>query len=167
MDNAGRELWNMLACYVNPYHSEKRVFWEQLEDHVSNIEGPWMLIEDLNEVVIESEKFRGRPLWRKNLFLKPFLNNTGGVDLGFSGRRYMWMNGQQGLALIKERLDRAVANDAWILEFPKTLVVHLERELLDHCPILLYTNGMEKRCKHPFRFMEAWVLDRSSFNVVE
>lgn len=154
IDKAGCKLWNMLACYGTPYHNEHRIFWDQLKERVFLIEGPWLLIGDFNEVVFDFEKFGGRPLWRKNLFLKPFINNTRGVDLSFSGRRYTWTNGQQGLGLIKERLDRAVANDAWIMEFPKTLVVQLKRELSDHCPILLYMDGMGKRSTCLFRFME-------------
>lgn len=46
-------------------------------------------------------------------------------------------------------------------------MVYLEREFSDHCPILLDTDGAVKRTKRPFRFVEAWVSDRSSFKVVE
>lgn len=76
--------------------------------------------------MIDTEKFRGRPLWKKQLFLKSFVNNMGRVDLGFNGNRYTWTSRQEGLALIKKRLNRAIANDTWMLRSPKAMVIHLE-----------------------------------------
>lgn len=74
----------------------------------------WVLIRDLNEFISVDEKQGGRSIWRKCLFLKQFIENTGGIDLGFIGKKHTWENNQEGFACIKERLDRVVADDRWM-----------------------------------------------------
>lgn len=100
-----------------------------------------MLVGDLNEVINVFEKFGGRQVWKKYIFLHQFLNDTRGLDLGFCGKQYTWTNGQQGMALIKEQLDIAVGNESWVTMFLKAMVEHLDMELSNHCPILLSTGG--------------------------
>lgn len=126
-----------------------------------------MLVGDLNEVINVFEKFGGRQVWKKYIFLHQFLNDTRGLDLGFCGRQYTWTNGQQGMALIKEQLDIAVGNESWVTMFLKAMVEHLDMELSNHCPILLSTDGRILSTQRPFRFVKTWALDHSSFKVVE
>lgn len=69
-----------------------------------------MILGDLNEIEDSIEKQGGHPFWKKRLFMKPFLNCVGGVDLGFVGKQFTWSNGQDGLAMIQQRLDFAIVN---------------------------------------------------------
>lgn len=122
---------------------------------------------DLNEVIDDSEKLGGRAVWRKHLYLKNFFLDSGGIDLRHSGKLFTWDNGQGGMVSIRERLDRGVADHAWMLQFPKASVEHFTSECSDHCPILLNTWGQESGRRRPFRFLEAWASDPSSHGVVE
>lgn len=54
--------------------------------------------------------------------MKEFLDNVGGMDLGYEGRRYIWENKQEGMGSIKECLDRAVASDTWVEIHPDASV---------------------------------------------
>ncbi|KAG8494116.1 hypothetical protein CXB51_011832 [Gossypium anomalum] len=78
---------------------------------------------------------------------------SGGIwDLGFVGSSFTWQRGSR-----YERLDRALANDAWILTFLQTLVYHLTRIKSDHRPILLKTNPTLNTAKgRPFCFLTGW-----------
>lgn len=71
------------------------------------------------------------------------------------------------MALIKERLDRAVANHYWMLCFPKATVEHFLVDVWDHCSILLNTTWAIPSNWRPFRFLEAWAFDQTSYKVVE
>lgn len=51
--------WNLLACYGTPYYAEKQTFWENLECSIGDMEGPWLLVRDLNEVISSKEKCGG------------------------------------------------------------------------------------------------------------
>lgn len=61
-NDLGKPMRNLLACSGIPYHSDKRCFWEELGEIVTNIAGPWLLIREFNKVVDTSEKFNGRPI---------------------------------------------------------------------------------------------------------
>ncbi|KAA3466349.1 reverse transcriptase [Gossypium australe] len=77
---------------------------------------------------------------------------THGKDLGYIGPSYTWQRGNTS-----ERLDRAMANDAWISAFPHSLVYHLPRIKSDHRPILLKTNPkLNVPRGRPFRFLAGW-----------
>ena len=161
------EAWNFYGCYGTPYPREKEKFWKSLNHTIQEEYLPWVMFGDLNEVVAENEKLGGRSIWKRRLCLKNFLQEVDGIDLGFVGRKFTWENKQQGIALIKERLDRAVASRSWIHRFPQAVVEHLPLEESDHCPIVIKSEGATKTSKHPFRFLQAWVSDASSRQVVD
>ena len=53
---------------------------------------------------------------RPSNFMQAFqqtLEECGMADLGYYGPKYTWSNCQEGLDLIKERLDRGVAKHEW------------------------------------------------------
>jgi hypothetical protein len=59
------------------------------------------------------------------------------MDLGFSEPKYTWSNCQEGNALVKEGLDRGVANFAWRNLFPEAEVVVNSIIYLDHAPLFI------------------------------
>lgn len=130
-------------------------------------DSPWLLIGDLNEVLDSSEKFGGRSIVGKQLFLKDFLFCVAGVDIGFYGRKYTWENKHEGLSLIKEHIDRAVADHAWLQLFPNAKVTLLTLEDSDHVPLLLHVMKVGKEGRRPFKFLKVWTLDPDSKQVVK
>ena len=86
------------------------------------------------------------------------MNSCSMIDLGFSGPKYTWTNGQDISTLIMQRLDRAWVNSDWRILFPEAYVTHLARTHSDHCPILISlwpsTNNSLPR---PFRFEKIWL----------
>ncbi|KAA3488941.1 (+)-neomenthol dehydrogenase-like [Gossypium australe] len=74
------------------------------------------------------------------------------VDLGYIGPSFTWQRGNT-----VERLDRVLANDAWVSDYPHSLVYHLPRIKSDHMPILLKTNPEFRVPRgRPFRFLAGW-----------
>ncbi|KAH1073282.1 hypothetical protein J1N35_025610 [Gossypium stocksii] len=73
-------------------------------------------------------------------------------DLGFIGPTFTWQRGNTC-----EQLDRALANDFWVSNFPHSLVFHIPRIKSDHRPILVCTNPDLSLPKgRPFRFLAGW-----------
>lgn len=68
---------------------------------------------------------------------------------------------------MEERLDRAVATDAWRSLHSKTLVLNLEVLNSDHSVVLLDIAGL-KRIAHPrrFRFENSWLKEAGCLEVV-
>lgn len=167
VEDSGRKArWNLLASYGPPYTNDKKTFWDLLEQRVTDSQLLWVVIGDLNEYVSTEEKWGGRNIWKKKLYLKQFIDNVGGIDLGFVGKRFTWENNQEGLASIKERIDRTMANKTWINLYPLATVKHLHTEESEHCPIFLHLDNRSKKGHRPFRFFQAWTTDTSSVEVV-
>lgn len=114
----------------------------------------------------ENEKLGGRPLWQKKLYMKPILQNIGAIDLGFKGKCFTWENNQEGMRLIKERIDRAFMDKNWLSMFPLTTVQHLATEFSDHCLIFVSTENIEDKSNRSFRFLQAWTTDKRSHQIV-
>lgn len=87
-DDKGNLGWSFLACHGPPYNYEKNHFWSHLAEIVNVWNCLWILFGDLNEVIDSSEKFGGRPIWRRRLHLKNFMQEVDGCDLEFIGGQF-------------------------------------------------------------------------------
>ncbi|GLT54477.1 hypothetical protein SLA2020_276710 [Shorea laevis] len=126
-----------------------------------------MVMGDLNAILSQADKVGGRVFVTTSS--DPFFNfvhSNGLVDLGFVGNPYTWSNKRQGLANIKERLDRSFANQEWIHLFPEAKVCHLPAITSDHNPILISSNGTASHLPKPFKFEAFWVRDPSCFQII-
>jgi hypothetical protein len=57
--------------------------------------------------------------------------------MGFHGPEFTWSNRRLGSALVRVRLDRAVANPEWFQMFPSAVVSHLVVPSSDHMGLLV------------------------------
>jgi hypothetical protein len=127
---------------------------------------PWVVIGDFNEIAFSHEKDGGNP--RPAVFMQAFrdaLDDCNLHDLGFVGDNYTWKRGR-----IRERLERAVANNAWDLLHPGALVQHLGYIRSDHRPILLDTDAHQVQLNNhngPRRFEAKWLREPKFREVVE
>jgi hypothetical protein len=97
--------------YGPPYKKNHSNFWTTMASFGALHVDPWLCIDDFNAITSHEDKLGGRPFTNSstNPFLD-FINDFGMIDLGFSGNAYTRSNHQQGLGLIKERLDKSIAN---------------------------------------------------------
>lgn len=73
------------------------------------------------------------------------------MDLGYLGSKYTWSNGRAGVANIRKRLDRALSNPEWRMQFPEVLKLNI-----DGC---WYIMNQKAGCGGLFRDNEGeWIL---------
>lgn len=94
------------------------------------------------------------------------INNCNLLDMCFSGSKFTWINGRQGQANTKKRLDRAMCNSDWRALFPEGGQI-LPRTYSDHSPLLIRILGRSSigRFNKPFRFETTWMMDSSFENL--
>ena len=163
--------WLLTGFYGWPETKDRFKSWLLLSHISSFVDGSWMCIGDFNEMLCSSEKLSSRPTSARQLdAFRDALERCQLVDLGFIGYPYTWNNRRPGEANTKERLDRAVANEAWRLKFPATTVTHIISHALDHLPLILQNHEAPRRYarrERGFKFEEAWLLWDDCTKVVQ
>ena len=101
--------------------------------------------------------------------LREAIDDCGVNDLGFKGSRFTWQRGNSPATLLRERLDRILADDEWCNLFPSWEVVHLPRYRSDHSPLLLKTgiNDQFRRGNKLFKFEAMWLSKDECATVVQ
>jgi hypothetical protein len=145
--------------------------WNDLKNIASNMKDPWLLAGDFNDILSINEKKGGAPasIRKCNLF-KERVDACHLLDVGFVGAKYTWRGPvYHGGQRIYERLDRALSNDLWRLEFPDGYIKVLPRlDFSDHHPLLICPfDGSHLTTTKLFRFESAWLMDDSFHSMLE
>jgi len=98
-----------------------------------------------------------------------WIDNTGLIDLGFSGPKFTWARGLSPTTRKEARLGRALCNIDWRVKFQDGVVRHLLKAVSDHSPLLISTGGFphSTTVSKPFRFQVAWATHNQFTDVVE
>ncbi|KAJ0972346.1 hypothetical protein J5N97_020305 [Dioscorea zingiberensis] len=119
---------------------------------------PWILVGDFN-AILNSTEHRGGTFDHysiKSRHFNDFVSRNQLFDLGYQGSPYTWCNNQGGLARRWARLDRFLANNAWLTNFDSYYNKHLPRTSSDHSPLLLSVKCFTHINKRIFRFENFW-----------
>ena len=93
------------------------------------------------------------------------LDEAGLKDLGFVGKKFTW-KGQRHGGLVRERLDRAVANNLWLTLNSSTKFQHLHSNSSKHQAIIVKLEGIIPKPNRSFKFEQLWLNDRGCSNTV-
>lgn len=151
--------WVCTAVYVSPTPVLREELWEHLSLMRNTILSPWLLIGDMNEVLLPSEVRGGDFLPNRADKFAEVLTACNLVDLGLVGGKFTWFRHRNQRIILSKRLDRGLGDVDWRLAFPDASVEVLHRAHSDHCPLLLHCGGQNHRTNgpKPFRFIAAWV----------
>jgi len=152
--------WILTCVYASPQPQTREILWQKLLSLATEIQKPWLLAGDFNKTVsIEERNHGGAEIEQRCRQFKHWIDNTGLVDLGFSGPKFTWTRGLTQATRKEARLDRALCITAWRLYFPHGAVCHLIQAGSDHSPLFISTEGfmLPGTLSKPFRFQVAWV----------
>jgi hypothetical protein len=162
--------WLFSPVYASPNEENRKLLWDDLRLIARHMAEAWMLAGDFNEIAYPSEKKGGLNASSKKCckFINR-INSCNLLDLGFVGSKFTWRGPIfHGGMRIFERLDRALCNDIWRLEFPEAFVKTLPRlDFSDHHPILICPFGNDPvHVARKFRFESAWQLNDTYNNML-
>ncbi|XP_071708379.1 uncharacterized protein [Rutidosis leptorrhynchoides] len=148
---------NTDSFIVNVYgpqdDSNKLRMWLALEKLVGSHDGAWVICGDFNEVRNESERMNCEFSERRAKWFNNFINNSCLVDVPLAGKKYTRIC-DNGLKFSK--LDRFLISDEFGLMWGDISVVALERDLSDHCPIILRDKVIDFGPK-PIKVFDEWI----------
>lgn len=148
--------WLLTCFYGSPKHDlnfEVMGYLENIAQRVNLNSMPWLVIGYLDIIFNSEEKEGGLPFDRKKIELvMNLIRITGLEDLGFRGNIFTCINKREDLENIKQRLDRALANAHWSLEFQEaSLMVAVGS---DHGPICLSLKPSSFHLSSTFKFYD-------------
>ena len=97
------------TIYASNLFVERLVLWELLSRMATDINTPWIMIGDFNEILSNSTKWGSRSIDQNRVDkYQDYMNSCGMIDLGFIGPPFMWSKMSKDTShLIKTRIDRA------------------------------------------------------------
>lgn len=113
--------WVLSALYAKPNPRLKEILWEGLKDFAAEINHPWAVIGDYNDIanVGESRSIGPDNSHSQRRKFSANINECKLMEIGASGPKFTWSNGRQGNANIQKRLDRGLCNEEWQALFPE------------------------------------------------
>ncbi|XP_020234693.1 uncharacterized protein LOC109814631 [Cajanus cajan] len=147
--------------------SQKRQLWGQLKEkrERSSIKW-WCLMGDFNSVrkVTERVGVNGGNVGAVEFRdFNNFISDLDIVEVPLIGRSFTWYR-PNGRA--KSKIDRIFVSRDWFDQWPGSIQMVLDRNISDHCPILLKNVEVDWGPK-PFRFLDCWLHDKDFRPLVE
>ncbi|XP_028071287.1 uncharacterized protein LOC114273695 [Camellia sinensis] len=106
----------------------------------------WLAVGDFNDYTSLEERrnfFQNQNVGGINNFVDR-INRCNLMDLGCERPKLTWTNNRQGLANVKERLDRALYNTEWRTNFLEESIRNLPCTYSDHSPMLVFIDDLFK-----------------------
>ncbi|XP_031126953.1 uncharacterized protein LOC116029190 [Ipomoea triloba] len=155
-------------AYVRPNLVAKKRFWDNCKVLGDNLQGPWIVIGDLNDIASGEEQWGSESTCNTSLqrFVDAY-SSCGLFDPGHVGPKFTWCKTVGNRVTQMHRLDRALWNTEAQLAFPEGKTVVLPILCSDHNPILFMdAAGLPpNQNSRPRRFEAAW-LTREDYGTI-
>ncbi|XP_058733248.1 uncharacterized protein LOC131604851 [Vicia villosa] len=162
VQTGSRQEYFFTAVYARPNENDKKLLRDELKNISINIQDPWLVAGDFNDVADSTEKRGGLQVSNSRCAIfRNRITDCNLNDLETRGCRYTWRGPIfHGGQRIYEKLDRALSNDSWRWSFPDAYVKVLAQvDFSGHHPILVVPSiEVHNMNAKSFRFENAWLL---------
>ncbi|KAL4180783.1 hypothetical protein AMTRI_Chr12g267800 [Amborella trichopoda] len=149
--------WKFLAVYGPNSNTIRQRFWAKL-DHIAYLPHPiWCVGGAFNVVCWSHERNSSSSISPEMRDFSDFISHNELIDIPLQGCKFTGSNHSSNPPISK--LDRFLISANWEEHFPRSLSMALPKLTLDHCPILLDTNAVNRGLR-PFRFELHWLLEK-------
>ncbi|XP_062113962.1 uncharacterized protein LOC133824968 [Humulus lupulus] len=135
---------------------KRKKLWEDLKEVLAQVQGPWLLIGDFNDILVSNERVGRRSTKGPTQEFRECVDYCKLEDLKFSGAFFTWNNKQMSEFRVCSKIDRALVNSTWADSFPLSEAVFLPQGIFDHSPILVSLHQDVVCGKKPFRYFSMW-----------
>lgn len=149
--------WRFTGIYGHLVRLLRHQTWSLLRQIDDLRSVPWVVMGDFNEILDASEKWGGRhqPVSGMNDFQEA-IDQCALTDMGFSGSPFTWEWTRNEVVVLKERLDRGLANDLWRHIFSNFRLHHIDSSSSDHSLLLLNLVNHLTHWQNSFLCINEW-----------
>ncbi|XP_026410038.1 uncharacterized protein LOC113305157 [Papaver somniferum] len=144
-------------------YAKKKEQWNFIQRISSANSNPWVVLGDLNFHILDNTSGTSSSTdgWVKNI-----VSSCGLEDIGYVGKDFTWTNNNMGIGIIKCRIDLALGNGDWSLNYPNSILLHLAQLGSDHSPIMLDTDVTLPNCESLLSFFGLGLNDASCSTII-
>ncbi|XP_074299121.1 uncharacterized protein LOC141630151 [Silene latifolia] len=148
--------FHLTMIYASNNARARDDLWHNLRT-ISTQVHKWVLLGDFNVVRDVRERISNTPPNLADILdWNSCLLHCGVADITSSGCEMTWTNKQDIDTFVWSKLDRALTNADWQLQYPATSAVFLPAGVSDHSPILV-TVFEDKHSGSRFSFLHCWI----------
>ncbi|VFQ59730.1 unnamed protein product, partial [Cuscuta campestris] len=154
------------SVYGKHTRNDRLPLWESITNH-NPVDQPWIVGGDFNTVTTLTEH-QGNvpPCLRSMEDFTDCILTCSLLDPCLKGNTFTWM-GNRTKGRVLRRLDRVLINQATIDQHSEIFLYHLGKTSSNHKPLLLDCINYQYNGPKPFRFLNAWTLDKSFIGLVK
>ncbi|KAL2937548.1 Phosphoadenosine phosphosulfate reductase [Bienertia sinuspersici] len=149
---------SFFCTFIYAYNEAKdrEVLWRDLRSIRQKMDGPWLLMGDLNCVMNTDERFGSQVRAHEILDIRSCMEDCGMQDIPYGGHFFTWSNKQNGEDRVFSKLDRVMANEGWMEAYGGANALFLSEGVSDHCPAIMQVDKSTGKGKKPFKYYRMW-----------
>ncbi|KAJ0955701.1 putative Endonuclease/exonuclease/phosphatase superfamily [Helianthus annuus] len=145
---------NILNIHTPNEAGRRRTLWDDLVVLITQYSGLWLLLGYFNEVRSEVERVNSRFDHGSSDAFNGFSSNAGLLEYSMSRGKFTFISGHSEVKMSK--LERFLANDVFLSQWPNARMSVHKRGFSDHCPISLSCLAADFG-PIPFKFFNSWI----------
>lgn len=140
-DIAGKKLWLMTVIYPHNQPIKRKFLWMDLKQIARHIHDPWMILGDFNNVLTVADMIGGNHVQVIELEeLENMMRHASIYEHETKGAYFAWSN-RHASGTIYSRIDRAICNRSWFLQYSECEIEVMTAHISYHYPLKLKPLG--------------------------
>ncbi|XP_060968772.1 uncharacterized protein LOC133036260 [Cannabis sativa] len=132
----------------------REMLWKDLTALATN--DNWFLMGDFNDILSKEERIGHKVKYYPDIAFANCVEQCHLEDVKSTGNFFTWSNKQQGQDRIWSKIDRVMANQAWLDQYRTAEVNFLNEGTFDHSPCVLSLYPKRAEGRKPFRYFKMW-----------
>uniref|UniRef100_A0A803QHQ4 Reverse transcriptase zinc-binding domain-containing protein n=1 Tax=Cannabis sativa TaxID=3483 RepID=A0A803QHQ4_CANSA len=144
----------LTVVYASNNRDDRRILWKHICE--ISVQEEWCIMGDFNDVLAKEERIGNKVRYYPDSAFGDCVHHCQLDDIKTSGNFFTWSNKQQGGDRIFSKIDRVLANQAWLNRYEFAEVVYLNEGIFDHSPGVITIHLIASTGKKPFKYFRMW-----------
>ncbi|XP_030508996.2 uncharacterized protein LOC115723653 [Cannabis sativa] len=148
--------YQFYATFVYGFNEEqgRQQMWQGLQG-LSNTD-PWIVLGEFDDILYKEERIGERVRHGNSNAFADCVSKCHLEDIKYSGSYFTWSNKQSAADRIYSKIDRVLANEAWMELLPTAEAIFLTEGLFDHTHAVVSIHPALESGRKPFKYFRMW-----------